>query len=111
METLHVLWTTDNKDTFFTMLSTYTLNAKKRGWWEHINVIIWGASAQLAAENTQVQTEVREMMHAGIHLEACKHCSDELGVTEQLEKLGVEVKYMGVPLTTYLKSGEKLLTI
>ena len=111
METLHILWTTDNKDTFFTMLSTYALNSKKRKWWEHINLIIWGASARLAAEDTQVQTEILEMMQSGIHVEACRHCADELGVTEQLEKLGVEVKFMGVPLTTYLKSDQKLLTI
>ena len=111
METLHILWTTDNRDTFFTMLSTYALNSKKRNWWDHINVIIWGASARLAANDTQVQTEVLEMMNSGIRVEACRHYAEELGVTAQLEKLGVEVRFMGVPLTTYLKSGEKMLTI
>ena len=40
---LNILWTTDNKDTIFNMLSMYVINSKNRGWWKHINVILWGA--------------------------------------------------------------------
>ena len=36
---LNILWTTDNKDTIFNMLSMYVINSKNRGWWKHINVI------------------------------------------------------------------------
>ena len=46
---LNILWTTDNKDTIFNMLAMYTLNSKKRGWWQEVNVILWGASVKLAA--------------------------------------------------------------
>ena len=31
---LNILWTTDNKDTIFNMLSMYVINSKNRGWWE-----------------------------------------------------------------------------
>jgi hypothetical protein len=34
-----------------------------------------------------------------------------LGVTEVLEKLGIEVKYWGEPLTEILKKNEPLLTV
>jgi hypothetical protein len=34
-----------------------------------------------------------------------------LGVADNLEKLGIEVIYWGVPLTDILKNDEKLLTI
>ena len=57
---LNILWTTDNKDTIFNMLAMYTLNSKKRGWWQEVNVILWGASVKLAAQDTQVQTEILE---------------------------------------------------
>ncbi len=50
-------------------------------------------------------------MEAGIHITACKACADQLGVTDDLEKLGIEVIYWGVPLTDILKNDEKLLTI
>jgi hypothetical protein len=36
---------------------------------------------------------------------------DQLGITAELEKLGIEVKYWGEPLTAILQNGEKLLTI
>jgi hypothetical protein len=111
MKKLNVLWTTDNKTTVLTMLAIYVLNSKARGWWDDVNVIIWGASAKLVASDTQVQMEVLEMIHSGIHVEACKDCSDVCGVSDELERLGVEVRYMGVSLTNYMQSGEMLLTI
>jgi len=111
MEKLNILWTTDNKDTIFNMLTMYATNSKKRDWWDQVNVIIWGASAKLAGNDAQVQAEILEMIKAGVTVEACKDCADKYSATETLEKLGVKVQYMGLPLTEYLKNGEKLITI
>jgi len=111
MERLNILWTTDNKDTVFNMLSMYATNSLKNKWWDEVNVIIWGASAKLVGNDTQVQTEVKEMMARGVKVEACKACCDNLGVSEKLILLGVSVRYMGNPMTKYLKSGDKLITI
>ncbi len=108
---LNILWTTDNKDTIFNMLSMYTLNSKKRGWWKEVNVILWGASVKLAAQDTQVQTEILEMLQAGVTVEACQDCCERFEVKPIIEKLGVTVRYMGAPLTEYLKNGEKILTL
>jgi hypothetical protein len=74
-------------------------------------VIIWGASAKLAGTDTQIQAEVLEMLNHGITIEACKACCDNLGVTDKLAELGVNVRYMGEALTAYIKSGEKVLTV
>jgi hypothetical protein len=111
MDKLNILWTTDNKDTVLQMLVMYATNSKLNGWWKEVNLIIWGASAKLVGIDTQVQAEILEMLNHGITIEACKACSDNLGVTEKLTKLGVNVRYMGEVLTNYLKSGEKVLTI
>lgn len=108
---LNILWTTDNKDTIFNMLSMYTLNSKKRGWWKEVNVILWGASVKLAAQDTQVQTEILEMLQTGINVEACLDCCERFGVKDIIEKLGVTVRYMGAPLTEYIKNGERILTL
>ena len=43
-------------------------------------------------------------------MEACIACANAYGVTEDLRKLGYDVKGMGKPLTDYLKSGAKVLT-
>lgn len=111
MDKLNILWTTDNKDTVFNMLSMYAINSKKSNWWKEVNVIIWGASAKLVGTDEQVQTEVGEMLNHGVSIEACKACSDNLGVSDTLIKIGINVRYMGNPLTKYLKSGERILTI
>jgi hypothetical protein len=111
MNRLNILWTTDNKETVLHMLVMYAINSRANGWWEEVNIIIWGASAKLAGTDTQIQGEIVEMIDNGIKFEACKACCDNFGVTEDISKLGVEVKYMGETLTTYLKSGEKMLTL
>jgi len=111
MDKLNILWTTDNKDTTFNMVIMYATNSKIRGWWENVNVIIWGASAKLVGNDTQVQSEVIEMINQGVQVEACKECCDRAGVTDKLIKLGINVRYMGEPFTNYIKTGEKILTI
>ncbi len=111
MDRLYILWTTDNKATVFNMLAMYAINSKANHWWDEVNVIIWGASAKLAGTDAQVQTEILEMISGGVKIEACKDCCDHFGVTDTLIKLGVDVRYMGKPLTDYIKAGEKMLTI
>lgn len=110
-EKLNILWTTDNKDTIFNMLSMYAINSIKRGWWKQINIILWGASVKLVANDTQVQTEVLEMLQAGISIEACQDCCENFNVTPVIKKLGITVKYMGASFTQYIKDGEKILTM
>jgi hypothetical protein len=46
------------------------------------------------------------MKEAGVALFACKACADIYGVSDKLSSLGINVKYMGVPLTQYLKNKE-----
>ena len=62
-------------------------------------------------EDSELQERIQEMKQAGVVLLACKACSDSYGVSGNLEKLGVEVKYMGEPFTQLLKDGHtKVLT-
>jgi hypothetical protein len=50
------------------------------------------------------------MISHGVELLACKACADSYGVYPSLEALGIEVKYMGEPLTSYLKNDVKVIT-
>lgn len=52
-----------------------------------------------------------EMLHAGITVEACLDCSENFRVKERIEKLGINVRYMGIPLTEYIKNGEKTISV
>lgn len=108
---LYILWTNGDPITAEKMVFMYGLNSLLKGWWDKVTLIIWGMPAKLSAENTEIQGKIKEVLDAGVHVTACKACADQLGVTEILEKMNVEVKYWGEPLTKILKSGETLLTI
>jgi hypothetical protein len=108
---LYVLWTNDNPITAEKMVFMYTINSMRRGWWEKVTLIVWGATPTLVSEDPAIQAKVKEALEAGVHVTACKACADQLGATETLEGLGIEVKYWGEPLTDILKKGEKLITI
>jgi len=108
---LYVLWTSGDPITADKMVFMYTINSLAHGWWEEVTLIIWGGSTQLVSENEAIQQRIKEAMDAGVYVTACKGCSDQLGVSEQLTALGVDVQYLGVALSNVLKNDEKLLTI
>ncbi len=108
---LYVLWTNDNPITAEKMVFMYTINSLIHGWWEKVTLIVWGATTKLVSEDENIQKLVAEALEAGVHISACKACADQLGVTETLEKLNIEVIYWGIPLTEILANDEKLLTI
>jgi len=110
MDKLTILWTSNDKDTFKHMISMYSLNSIKSGWWDEVNIIIWGGSTRLAGEDEEVQKEIQKLLENGVTVEACKACADKMKVAARLIELGVEVKYMS-KLTGIIKSGEKLITI
>ena len=108
---LNVLWTSGDIITTEKMVFMYTINSLIHGWWEKVTLIIWGAPAKLVSEDDSMQRKIKEALDAGVHITACKACADQLGVTEALERLKIEVKYWGAPLTEILTSEERLLTI
>jgi len=102
-DTLVVVWSSGDREVAGKMAFMYALNAKRRGWWKYVSLIVWGPSAKLLTEDSELQDRIEEMREAGVGLLACKACSDSYGVSESLEKLGVEVQYMGEPFTQILK--------
>lgn len=109
--TLYILWTNADMDTSRHMVMMYAKNSLLRGWWEHVTVIVWGATAKLAAEDAVIQEEIKLAQHVGVKFTACIACARNLGVIEQLEAQGIEVISWGPPLTEVLKNNEKLITI
>lgn len=108
---LTVLWTTADKVTVEKMVFMYTLNAKLQGWFDEVTLVVWGASTKLLSESPDLQEKIEEMIAAGVKVEACKSCADQLHATSALQACNVDVKYWGEPLTNVLKSSGHLITI
>lgn len=107
---LAVLWTSGDREVALKVAFMYTHNAKLRGWFDEVTLIVWGPSSKLLSEDTELQESVKEMAEAGVEIVACQACADSYGVSEVLRGMGVDVKYMGMPLTEMLKSDWKVIT-
>ena len=110
-KSLVVLWTSGDREVALKMVFMYTLNSKLKGWWEEVGLIVWGPSAKLLSRDKELQEKIGQMKEAGVVLEACKSCADLYGVSPDLEALGIEVKYMGTPLSDYLKEDRAVLAL
>lgn len=108
---LNILWTNADPITSEKMVMMYGTNSKLNNWWEEVRIIIWGAPALLVAENPMIQEKIRMAMNVGVFFTACKACTDQLGVSDKLGALGIEIKYWGEGLTEILQSDEALITI
>jgi hypothetical protein len=110
MGKLHLLWTTGEKEVAMKVIFPYLINAKANGWWDEINLIIWGPSAKLTSKDEDIQSQLQDVMDSGITVEACQACTDAYGVTAKLISLEITVRYMGGPFTEYLNSSDKVIT-
>jgi hypothetical protein len=88
----------------------FTLNAKRRGWFDVVHLVVWGPSAKLLTENEDLQIEVKAMQEVGVVIEACRACAERYEVAEQLTEMGIKVDWMGTPLADRLKGDWKTIT-
>ena len=107
---LVILWTSGNRDVALKMVFMYATNSKLWGWWDKVTIIVWGPSAKLLSEDKELQEKIIKLKTEKVIVEACKSCADQYNVSAKLQSLGIDVKYMGEPLTNYIKQGHYVLT-
>jgi hypothetical protein len=107
---LAVVWSSGDPEVANKVCLMYTHNAKRQRWFDEVTLIVWGPSAKLLAMDKDLQAKVKSMSDDGVKIQACQACSDSYGVSDQLRRLGIDVQYMGKPLTDMLKQGWKVLT-
>ena len=106
-----ILWTNADLITSELMVMMYATAAANRGLFERVQVVIWGATAKLVAENTRIQGLVATAKEAGVEFSACQACANKLDVESDLHELGIELISWGEPLTEIIKAEGHLLTI
>ena len=107
---LDVIWTSSDPEVAEKVCFMYTQNARLKGWFDEVVLVVWGPSAKLLSENKVLQDRVKLMIADGVKVEACVACAKMYGVADQLTAIGIEVKPMGPVLTVYLKENWKVLT-
>ena len=109
-DTLVVLWINSDKEASYDMLLSYAGFSDKNSWWNHIIFIVWGPSGKLIVSDQEVQEKIKTLIDHGNEFFACKVCADKYGISSELEKLGITIKYTGEDLTYYLKNRYPILT-
>jgi len=107
---LVIVWSSGDREVALKMVFMYALNSKLNGWWDDITLIIWGPSSDLLSQDYELQEYLNRIKKAGIVVEACKACTDMSRVSDRLQQLGVDVKYIGEAFTAYIKEGRKIIT-
>jgi hypothetical protein len=109
-DSLVVIWSSADPEVAKKMVFMYTRNSRLKGWWDRVRLVVWGPAAMLLTQDAELQEELEDVKAAGVELLACKACADLYGVTDKLAALGIEVIFMGAPLTEMLKTGWTCLT-
>lgn len=107
---LLIVWTTSNRETIINMICLYALNAKEKGWFDEVTVLVWGASQQVLSEDNEIREKVSEMSRAGVKIIACKKCAENMYIEKHMKECGVEVFYTGELLSDWAKEGKPLMT-
>jgi len=108
---LHILWTNDDLLTSLHMVIMYATKSMLYRCWDAVTVIIWGATAKLAAENGMIQEEIKVAQNVGVKFSACVTCAQQFGATEKFTELGIAIEPWVEPLSELIQKGEALLTV
>ncbi len=101
---LAVVWTSNDADVAHRMALMYSGAAARQGWFDEVQLIVWGPSQKLVVADKDVRAAVDRLRESGVAVVACLACADTFGIAEDLREAGLDVRYMGRPLTGYLKS-------
>ncbi len=107
---LLLVWSTEEVEVAKKMILLYSSVILERGYWDEAHLMIWGPSARVLAENEALQSMLKTVQASGVKTSACVVCSDDYGVSDQLETLGVEIMHTGELLTQALQSDWKVIT-
>ena len=88
----------------------YAKNVIRHHWMTDTKVYIFGPSEVTIATDPELRQYVKEIIDLGTVPQACKWCSDRYRVSDLLAELGVEVDYIGEPVSEAIKAGYTPMT-
>lgn len=107
---LLIIWSTEEKEVANKMVLLYSGVILPRSYWDEAILMVWGPSARLLSQDKELQEKIKEIAKTGVKVQACVVCTDDYGVSEKLENIGVELTHTGEMLTQALQSDWKVIT-
>ena len=107
---LLIVWSSEEKEVATKLILLYGSVMLERKYWDEATIMLWGPSARLLAQDIELQEKVKIVQETGVKFNACVVCTDEYGVSQKLQELGIELIHTGEMLTQSLKDGTKLIT-
>jgi hypothetical protein len=107
---LVVIWTSADREVALNMVFMYARNSLLKDWWDRVLLMVWGPAAKLVLEDPEIRQGLEELRQSGVVLWACRACAERYGIVAPLEALGLDVLYVGEPLTRMLQADWKSLT-
>ncbi len=92
------------------MVLLYSSVILERDYWDEAHLMIWGPSAKILSQNSELQQMLKKVQESGVETSACVVCSDDYGVTQKLQELGVVTNHTGELLTHALQNDWKVIT-
>ena len=83
----------------------YALNSLKHGWMEDVKLILFGPAQDLILQDEKFRNLVQQYQEIEENVVACKFISDRDEKSEALDKIGIQVKYVGEMISNYIKDG------
>ncbi len=83
----------------------YAVNALKHAWLEEVKLVFFGPAESLLLKDPILQELLREYQSEEGTAVACKFIADRDDHSEEIEALGVEVKYVGKLISNLIKEG------
>ena len=84
----------------------YALNAMKHGWLADVKLLLFGPAERLVLEDEDLQDLVRQFMAEDTAPPvACRFLAERDGHSAKLDKLGLDVQYVGPLISECIKAG------
>lgn len=111
MNRLLIVWSSGEKEVASKLILMYGSVMLERAYWDEATIMIWGPSAKLLVSDKELQEQFKVVQKSGVSFTACVVCTDEYGISDKLQAMGVELIHTGEVLTKALHSDDvKVIT-
>jgi len=83
---------------------TFAYFSKVQGWFDDVKVVFLGPTERLLVEDENIKKVAMDMVELDPPV-ACKMISDQQGISDKLEEMGLTVSFVGDIISGFVKDG------